>query len=79
MVKKGNLSKYFNEYFKYSMNDIKTLFNYYDSEKRKDLRKKFKSLIFNNDITKFKLLDLQMMENQLLYYIYVDYILILSI
>ena len=55
LITKEKLSKYFDKYFEYSKDDKKTNFNYYDSDKRKDLRVKFESLIFTDDITKFKI------------------------
>ena len=55
LIEKTKLSEYFNQYFKYSIDDKETQFNYYDSEKRKDLKEKFDNLIFTDDIMKFKI------------------------
>ena len=55
IILKEELSKYFDKYFKYSLDDDKTQFDFYNSDKRKDLKEKFDSLIFSDDITKFKI------------------------
>ena len=55
LITKENLSKYFDKYFEYSKDDKKTQFNYYDSDKRQDLREKFENLVFTDDIKKFKI------------------------
>ena len=55
-IGKKEFSKYFEHYFKYDIGENNNnTFNYYITDKRKDLEKNFRNLYYGQNITKFKI------------------------